>query len=184
MTMEFKDYKDIIKQMERDMLQISDEVFRGFFDSPLVSGRFWHPSMDIFENDTHLLVKVEIAGVKVDEVQVSLSSDDRTLTISGIRREGEKAHNSRLSAHQLEIYCGPFGRSITLPHTDPIDRDAVSANYKDGILTISVPKLANTNKKPTRLIPIETENVAANSSETTVPAEFVETEPEPTERQN
>ena len=172
--MEFKDYKDIIRQMERDMLQISDEVFRGFFDSPLVSGRFWHPSMDIYENDTHLLVKVEIAGVRVDEVQVSLSPDDRSLTISGLRREGEKARNNRLSAHQLEIYCGPFGRTISLPHTDPIDRDSVTANYKDGILTVTIPKLENTNRKPTRLIPIESDGQAIANNDTTVPAEFVE----------
>jgi len=180
--MEFKDYKEIIKQMERDMLQISDEVFRGFFDSPLATGRFWHPSMDIYENDTHLLVKVEIAGVRVDEVQVSLSSDDRSLTISGIRREGEKARNNRLRAHQLEIYCGPFGRTITLPQCDPIDRDAVTANYKDGILTISIPKLTNVAKKPTRLIPIESEN-GVQAEEKSVPSNFVDADREPGERQ-
>ncbi len=182
--MEFTDYKDIIKQMERDMLQISDEVFRGFFDSPLVSGRFWHPSMDIYENDTHVLVKVEIAGVKPEEVQVSLSSDDRSLTISGVRREAEKSRNSRLSAHQLEIYCGPFGRTITLPHSDPIDRDAVTANYKDGILSISLPKLANTTKKPTRLIPIDSDANPSSKEAETVQSEFVDNAGENGERQD
>jgi HSP20 family protein len=152
--MDFTDHRDLIKQMERDMLQISDEIFRGFFDSPLVSGRFWHPSMDVYENDTHIVVKVEIAGVRVDEVQVSLSPDDRSLTVSGVRRESEHGRNSRLRAHQLEIYCGPFGRTITLPQTQAIDRDAVAANYKDGILTISIPKLINNINKPTKLIPI------------------------------
>jgi HSP20 family protein len=179
--MEFKDYKDIIRQMERDMLQISDEVFRGFFDSPLVSGRFWHPSLDIYESDTHIVVKVEIAGVRVEEVQVSLAPDDRSLTISGIRRESEKSNNRRLSAHQLEIYCGPFGRTITIPHTDPIDRDAVTANYKDGILTVSVPKLANTTKKPTRVIPIESDGVTEGQA-SNVPSEFVDVEGEQSER--
>jgi HSP20 family protein len=179
--MEFKDYKDIIRQMERDMLQLSDEVFRGFFDSPLASGRFWHPSMDIYESDSHIVVKVEIAGVKPDEVQVSLSPDDRSLTVSGVRREGEKARNNRLSAHQLEIYCGPFGRTIALPHADPIDRDAVTANYKDGILTISVPKLTNTARKPTRVIPIESGDKAIEREESTIPTEFVVTDSEPSE---
>jgi HSP20 family protein len=181
--MDFTDYRDIIKQMERDMLQISDEVFRGFFDSPLVSGRFWHPSMDIYENDTHVLVKVEIAGVRVDEVQVSLSPDDRTLTISGVRREGEKGTHSRLRAHQLEIYCGPFGRTIALPHTEAIDRDAVTANYKDGILTISIPKLVNSVKKPTRLIPIETGVVASGSPDGVVAGEIADDEQLTDERQ-
>jgi HSP20 family protein len=181
--MDFTDYRDIIKQMERDMLQISDEVFRGFFDSPLVSGRFWHPSMDIYENESHLLVKVEIAGVRADEVQVSLSPDDRSLTISGVRREGEKGRLNRLRAHQLEIYCGPFGRTIALPHTEAIDRDAVTANYKDGILTISIPKVINSIKKPTRLIPIATDSEAANEEEI-VPADFDDCAQPVSERQS
>jgi hypothetical protein len=57
----------------------------------------------------------------------------------------------------------------------------VTANYKDGILTISVPKLTNTARKPTRVIPIESGDKAIEREESTIPTEFVVTDSEPSE---
>ena len=113
--MAYKDYRDIFRQME----QLSDEVFRGFFDMPTGSGRFWQPPIDIYESETDLLVKIEVPGVRPDEMNVSLSEDDRVLTIAGMRREPEGERRGRLRCHQLEIYFGPFERAVALPQGVP-----------------------------------------------------------------
>jgi hypothetical protein len=80
--MAFKDYRDLIRQMEREMQQIHDEAFRGFFTLPAGgSSRFWQPSVDIHETAAGLLIKMELAGTRADDLQVSLSPDDRASAV-------------------------------------------------------------------------------------------------------
>ena len=139
--MAFNDYRDIIRQMEREMQQITDEAFRGFFSLPVGgASRFWQPSVDIHETEDSVLVKMELAGTKADDLQVSLSPDDRVLTISGARTEGRADREGRVGCHQLEIYFGPFERSVVLPGGIPLDRDGMSASYRDGFLLVTLPK--------------------------------------------
>ncbi|BDI29666.1 heat-shock protein Hsp20 [Capsulimonas corticalis] len=154
--MAFKDYRDIIRQMEREMQQLSDEAFRGFFAVPMGgAGRFWQPPVDIHETEEALLVKMELAGARADDLQVALSSDDRVLTISGARGETHLDREGRVRCHQLEIYFGPFERAIALPTSIPIERDNLKATYRDGFLIITLPKKPTPKEKPqTRVIPI------------------------------
>jgi HSP20 family protein len=152
--MTFKDYRDIIRQVERDMQQMTDDVFRGHFDLRVTGGRFWVPSVDIHETDENLLVKCEIAGVKAEDLQVALSADDRVLTIAGIRKEPQDERSGRLRCHQLEVYFGPFERAVPLPHKVPVDRERLSAVYKDGFLIVTLPKLSVVVEQVTRQIPI------------------------------
>jgi HSP20 family protein len=115
-------------------------VFRGFFDVPGGGGRFWNPPVDVYESESDLLVKIELPGVKSEELHVSLSSDDRLLTIGGIRREPQGERRGRLRCHQLEIYFGPFERAIALPQGIAILRDEIKAVYRDGFLLVTLPK--------------------------------------------
>lgn len=155
--MAFKDYRDIIRQMEREMQQLSDEAFRGFFDVPVGgAGRFWQPAVDIHETDGHLLVKMELAGARSEDLQVSLSPDDRVLTISGTRTEGRADREGRVRCHQLEIYFGPFERSVGLPGV-PLNRDEITASYRDGFLTVMLPKRQLPPRPQKRMIPITNE---------------------------
>jgi len=163
--MAYKDYRDIIRQMERDMQQISDEVFRGFFDLPSGGGRFWHPPADVYENDESLLIKVELAGVRPEDIQVMLSADDLIMTIKGVRKEPEGQRTGRLRCHQLEVYFGPFERAIALPHGVPIDREKITANYKDGFLLVTLPRLSTKTTPQSRFIPITSGEEAAGESE-------------------
>jgi HSP20 family protein len=155
--MAFKDYRDIIRQMEREMQQqlMQDEAFRGFFDVPMGAGagRFWQPPVDIHETDRNLVVKMELAGARSEDLQVSLSPDDRILTITGARTEAHADREGRLRCHQLEIYFGPFERAINLPHI-PVNRDQITATYKDGFLQITLPKRVVPEKPKKRVIPI------------------------------
>ncbi|MDQ2687911.1 MAG: Hsp20/alpha crystallin family protein [Armatimonadota bacterium] len=156
--MAFKDYRDIIRQMEREMQQLSDEAFRGFFDVPGGgAGRFWQPAVDIHETDGQLLVKMELAGARSEDLQVSLSPDDRVLTVSGMRTEGRADREGRQRCHQLEIYFGPFERSVGLPSV-PLNRDAITASYRDGFLSVTLPKRQTPPRPQKRVIPISNDH--------------------------
>jgi HSP20 family protein len=152
--MAYKDYRDIFRQMEKEMQLLSDEVFRGFFDMPPGGGIFWQPSVDIYESETDLLVKVEVPGVKPEEMSVALSADDRVLTVAGLRRAPVGERRGRLRCHQLEIYFGPFERSIALPHGVPVLRDQIKAIYREGFLVITLPKQTASQSAEKRTIPI------------------------------
>ena len=154
--MAFKDYRDLIRQMEREMQQLSDEAFRGLFAVPLGgAGRFWMPPVDIHEVDEALIIKMELAGAKANDLNVTLSPDDRILTISGSRSEGHRDRDGRVRCHQLEIYFGPFERAVAIPPTITVDRDKITAKYKDGFLVVTLPLKSVSEMKPeTRIIPI------------------------------
>jgi len=154
--MAFKDYRDLIRQMEREMQQLSDEAFRGFFAIPVGgAGGFWQPAGVVHETQHEVVVKLELAGGKADDLQVALSSDDRVLTVSGSRSEIHSDREGRVRCHQLEIYFGPFERSVPLPAV-PVERDSIRAAYKDGFLVVTLPKKKLVREKPTtRVIPIE-----------------------------
>jgi HSP20 family protein len=154
--MDFKDYRDIIRQMEREMQQISDEAFRGFFAIPVGgAGRFWQPAIDIHETERALVVKVELAGAKVDDLTVTLSPDDRVLVIGGSRSESHDDRSGRSRCHQLEIYFGPFERAVALPSAVPIERDRITATYREGFLLIALPKKTTVARQQKRTIKIE-----------------------------
>ena len=150
--MSYKDYRDVFRHMEREMQQFSDEVFRGFFD--LGGGRFWQPSVDIFESETDLIIRTELPGVKSEDLGVSLSADDRILTVSGVRKEPAGERCGRLQCHQIEIYFGPFERPIVLPQGVPVLRDGITAVHKDGFLVVTLPKMLEAQMPVTRTIPI------------------------------
>jgi HSP20 family protein len=130
---------DIILQLEADIRRSSDGAMRALL---------FQPSLDMYETDGALVVKMELAGVRPDRLSITLSADDRILTITGERTEPSTEHQDRIRCHHLEIYYGAFEREIRLPGSVQFDRDHITANYRDGFLTISLQKRAkNTNEK-------------------------------------
>ncbi len=93
----------------------------------------WRPATDVYETDECVIVKVEVAGVSERDFTISLSN--RNLVITGIRRDCE----SKLAYQQLEIPYGHFRTQVFLPYA--VDQEAISAHYKDGFLTVSLPKV-------------------------------------------
>jgi HSP20 family protein len=94
----------------------------------------WKPALDIYETGDEVIVLVEIAGMKKEEINVTL--DGNILTISGNRVEAFSANKTRLD--QMEINYGRFQRKVKI--FTPIDRDKISATYEDGFLKIRLPK--------------------------------------------
>ena len=145
----WRDYRDMLRQMEHDMHRFSEEAF-GFLEPP---NRFWQPSADVHETQNGIVIKMELAGVGAENIHVSLSGDGRRLTVSGMRAEHPDERERRISCHQLEIYFGPFERSFGIPSEFIIERDGIAATLKDGFLTIHLPR--RDQALTSRSIPIE-----------------------------
>jgi len=97
-------------------------------------GDSWKPDVDIFETETALVVRAEIAGVRSQDLNVRVYG--QILRIAGIRPTPEGSHVRRL--HQMEIASGPFERRLRIPIS--FDRNGVSAHVADGFLTVTLPK--------------------------------------------
>lgn len=106
--------------------------FFGDADAPL-AGAF-SPALDVEENDDGFTLHVELPGVKADDVDVSI--EENVLTIAGQR--DFYADKNADGFRRIERRFGTFHRAIRLP--DRVDPSAIQANYKDGLLTVSVPK--------------------------------------------
>jgi HSP20 family protein len=107
-----------------------DELDR-LFESPLTG---WAPALEMHEDKDNFTVRVELPGLKREEIGVSLQ--DGVLVISGERKEEKVSEGTEV--HRQERFYGKFQRALTLPA--PVAADKVKAAYKDGILTVTLPK--------------------------------------------
>ncbi len=135
----FKDYEDLIRQMELEMQRSSAEAMRRLAESPSDLREFWLPRADVYETAGELIARVEVAGVKRESLNVSLSADDRVLSIRGARLEQYIDERKKVRYYQLEVYFGSFERDILLPNV-AIDREKLTATYRDGFLAVTLPK--------------------------------------------
>jgi len=107
--------------------------------SHLLSG--WTPALDVYEDKDVLTVKAELPGMKKEEIDISLQ--DGCLSISGERKSEEKFEKA--DVYRAERFVGRFQRTLTLPA--PVALDKVKAQYKDGVLTITLPKTEEAKPK-------------------------------------
>jgi HSP20 family protein len=105
----------------------------------LLSG--WTPSLDVYEDKDNVVVKAEIPGMRKEDIEVSLH--DGCLSFSGERVQEEKYKDAEV--YRAERFVGKFQRTVTLP--SPVAADKVKACYKDGILTITLPKTEESKPK-------------------------------------
>ena len=97
-----------------------------------VRSSVWSPPTDIYETDDHVIVRVEIAGMRDEDFEVTI--ERHALFIAGIRPD----FGGRRAYHQMEILSGRF--EIEAEITVPVEVESSTAEYKDGFLTISLPK--------------------------------------------
>lgn len=138
--MKFHQYDDIMIELENQMQRVSDDILLQMFRMSSSSGEVWAPRVDIYETDDAVVVKVCAAGLEPNQMELTLSADGKYLTLRGVRAEQDDDRCIRTRYHQLEVYYGPFERVVSLPADVPIDRDNLSANYKDGFLKVVMPK--------------------------------------------
>jgi HSP20 family protein len=102
----------------------------------------WTPRVDIVETDTSFVIKMEIP--EVDKKDVKVSVDNGVLSICGERKQEKEEEGKHF--HRMERYYGSFDRSFTLP--DSIDQTHLDATFKNGMLTVELPKLAESKQVP------------------------------------
>jgi HSP20 family protein len=101
----------------------------------------WTPALDVQEDKENFRVRVEVPGLKREDISVQI--EDGALVITGERKE-EKIEEGT-AVHRQERYYGKFTRALTL--TTAVVEDKVTAQYKDGVLTVTLPKAEEAKPK-------------------------------------
>ncbi|GCE10912.1 Hsp20/alpha crystallin family protein [Tengunoibacter tsumagoiensis] len=125
------------KHLEQHYRQLLNDALRQNQQAFLHRSTAWQPMADILESPDLLRVKIELAGMKDDEIDVTLYED--ALVISGERRDVQNVHEG-LNYHEAQIRYGPFRVEVFI--STPIMRDAITATYENGMLSVDLPKLS------------------------------------------
>ena len=123
-----------------DMERNQSEIDR-LYQEMLAPGRWvvvrhtytWRPPTDVYETDEHVVVRVEVAGMKETEFHISLV--ERLLVISGVRQDP----SPKVAYHQMEIRYGEFRTEVYLHWA--VERDQITATYTGGFLQVMLPKV-------------------------------------------
>jgi HSP20 family protein len=110
-------------------LSLFDKVFPGLADLPNPG---WRPNVDVYRTPAGWLIKVDIAGVRPDEVEVSVQGN--RLSVQGIRRDW--CLEEGCCCYQMEISYSRFERQITLPAD--IQNTRIDAEHRDGMLLVRI----------------------------------------------
>jgi len=132
-----------IFSMQRDINRLFDNFFRGgpAWEEGELAPSAWLPAVDVAEQENEFLVKVELPGVNKDDVKITLQNN--VLTVKGEKKQEKEAKG--VDYHRVERSYGSFCRSFTLPSTVKADR--IDASYKDGILSVTLPKAEEAKPK-------------------------------------
>jgi HSP20 family protein len=124
-----------LSDMQSRMNRLFGEFYGRRSEDDLIPRSTWWPPVDIYENDhQELVIRAELPDMQRDDIKLVV--DNNILTISG-----EKKFDSEMkdeNCHRVERTYGQFSRSFSLPTT--IDSGKVSAEYKNGVLTVKLPK--------------------------------------------
>lgn len=113
-----------------------DKLLREFFGEERPStARGWSPAVDIYETPSEVVVQAEVPGISRENIQIELT--DERLVLKGKKERSEEAENA--TYYLLERNYGEFERSFVL--NVPVDIDKAEATYRDGVLTIRLPKV-------------------------------------------
>jgi len=139
--------------LQREMNRLFDNFFQGYDVEPfrLMEERFagFTPTIDVREDDDAFTVKAEIPGINEKDIEVQVTDD--TITITGEKKEEQEAKDK--DYYCMERSYGSFRRTIRLPKG--IECEKVEASFKNGVLTITLPKTEEAQAKAKK-IPITT----------------------------
>ena len=105
----------------------------------------WSPSADIFETDNEIVLKMELPGM--DAKNIDLKLENNVLTLKGERRFEKEAKEENY--HRIEREYGGFSRAFVLPVS--VNEDKVTAEYKDGVLKVLLPKREEVKPRPIKI---------------------------------
>jgi HSP20 family protein len=114
-------------------LRVFEDAVTRWMSEPRAA-RPWSPAVDVIENENALILKADLPDVDLKDIDVRV--ENQTLTLKGDRKFESEQNNG--GYHRIERNYGTFMRSFTLPST--VENDKVSADYKNGVLTVTLPK--------------------------------------------
>ena len=126
----------------REMATMQDR-FNRFFDDSYTRAGFgddqlettgWHPTVDIYDRDEKIVINAELPGLEKKDISIDVK--DRILTLKGERTYDNEVNDKKY--YRRERAFGKFQRSFTLP--DGLDPEKIKADYKDGLLSVEIPK--------------------------------------------
>jgi HSP20 family protein len=139
-------FRPFSQELSNDLTDIHTQVnrlFDGFLGQPIE--RVWAPTADMYETKNQFVVSTELPGLSEKDIQLSLADD--VLTIQGERQWTDDAQEA--SRHRRERWFGKFERSFSLPA--PVDAGQVKATYRDGVLTVNLPKAEENKPKEIKI---------------------------------
>ena len=112
-----------------------DDMFpEGGFDNGELAPAHWFPRVDILDKDEEIVIKAELPGMEKEDIKIDVR--DRVLTLRGERKYDNEVNDKNY--YRRERAFGKFERSFDLP--DGLDPEKIKADYKDGLLSVEIPK--------------------------------------------
>jgi HSP20 family protein len=131
-----------------DMQTQMNRLFDNFLGQPSLSGtmeRAWAPPVDMYETRNEVVVTVELPGLNEKDIRLSITGD--LLTIQGERQWSDEVRDT--AHYRQERWFGKFERALSLPI--PVETGQVKATYRDGVLTIKLPKTEGVKPKEIKI---------------------------------
>jgi HSP20 family protein len=125
-----------ILDLRDDIDRLFDRFWRRQESGEALPTSVWYPTVDVSEREDAYEVKADLPGVSKEHIKLKIANN--VLTLSGERKSEQKEGVNGDSYHRFERSYGTFTRSFSLPSA--VDDGKVSASFKDGVLTVTLPK--------------------------------------------
>jgi HSP20 family protein len=137
-------FRDLLTTQDR-FNRLFNDTFANVFGNEQLNPKAWTPAVDIFETDHNLVMKAELPGIDPKDVEIRV--EDGTLYLKGERKYEQEVKEDNY--HRVERSYGAFARTFTLPRT--INTEDIKADYKDGVLTLTMPKREEAKPKTVKI---------------------------------
>jgi HSP20 family protein len=127
-----------------DFSKITDEL--SHLRPKVATKKTWEPMVDLVEETSRIVLKVDIAGVRGEDIDVVYVAERHSILIRGNRPEDVDSEQNRVGVFQLEILYGEFEREVRLPSVS-LNLEEMRALYRNGLLIVLIPKQDNESKR-------------------------------------
>ena len=138
-------FRDLVATQDR-FNRLFNEALSNVFEGAPTGTQGWAPAVDIYETDQNVVLKAELAGVDPKDVEIRV--EDGNLYLKGERKFEKEVKEE--DYHRVERSYGSFMRSFPLPSS--VDADKASAEYKSGVLTLTLPKKEESKPKTIKIV--------------------------------
>jgi HSP20 family protein len=137
-------FRDLSVLQER-MNRLFEDAGRGYRGDEAAATTTWSPAVDIFETENEIMVRAELPGIERKDIVLNL--DNNVLTLKGERKFEKETRQENY--HRIERSYGAFSRAFSIPAI--VEEEKIRAEYKDGILTIALPKKEQVKPKQIKI---------------------------------